>query len=155
MDQALEKEPSDLGGRPFGTFKLSVEDVEVRINTWMDSFKEKGERDGQVPTVSSLAFDLGITRRTILEYEKRDAYQAMIERAKTFCEMHIEQKLFDPKVRPAGPICNLKANFGHKDGNETTKVNFNFSWNAVQQAAQNARRMLEDPDYVSDEPVDL
>jgi len=144
ISQDLEKEEGRLG-RPFGTFKLSVEDVEVRIKKWMDSFKEKSERDGQIPTISSLAYDLGIARRTLVNYQHRDAYKPILERAKSFCEMHIEQKLFDPKVRPAGPIFNLKANFGWKDGSEPRDINFNFSWNAVQREAEKRRKQLEEP----------
>ncbi len=118
----------------------------------MKSFEKDGERDGQVPTVSSLAFDLGITRRTILEYEKRDAYKAMIEKAKTFCEMHVEQKLFDPKVRPAGPIFNLKANYGWKDGSENKGINFNCSWNTVLIEAEKVRKKLKEPDHTIKRP---
>jgi len=146
ISQDLEKEEDRLG-RPFGTFKLSVEDVEVRIKKWMVSFKEKGERDGQTPTISSLAFDLGLSSRGLVNYQHRDAYKPMLERAKTFCEMHIEQKLFDPKIRPAGPIFNLKANFGWKDGSEPRDINFNFSWNAVQVEAEKRRKQLEEPDH--------
>ncbi len=159
MDQALEKISQDLEkeedrlGRPFGTFKLSVEDVVVRIKKWMVSFKEKGERDGQTPTISSLAYDLGIARRTLVDYQHRDAYKPMLERAKTFCEMHVEQKLFDPKVRPAGPIFNLKANFGWKDGSEPRDINFNFSWNSIQKEVEKRRRQLEDPNYIPDPDI--
>jgi len=127
--------------------RLSIDDVAKKIEEWMKAFEEGGKRYEQVPTVSSLAFDLGITRRTILEYEKRDAYKAMIEKAKTFCEMHVEQKLFDPKVQPAGPIFNLKANFGHKDGSESgANLNVNLSWNLVQKEAEKRRKQLEEPD---------
>ena len=147
ISQDLEKEEARLG-RPFGSFKLSIEDCKTRIEAWKETFKEGGERAGQVPTISSLAYDLGISRRTILEYEKRDAYKAMIEKAKTFCEMHVEQKLFDPKVQPAGPIFNLKANFGHKDGSESgANLNVNLNWNLVQKEAEKRRKQLEEPDH--------
>ena len=142
----VEKEEARLG-RPFGSFKLSIEDCKTRIEVWKETFKEGGERAGQVPTISSLAYDLGIARRTLVDYQHRDAYKPLLERAKAFCEMHVAQKLFDPKVRPAGPIFNLKANFGWKDGSEHKSVNFNFSWNAVQIEAEKLRKQLEEPEH--------
>jgi len=154
MDQALVKiiqgfkrDHKDLGGRPFGSFKLSIEDCKTRIEAWKETFKEGGERAGQVPTISSLAYDLGIARRTLVDYQHRDAYKPMLERAKTFCEMHSAQALFDPKIRPGGPIFNLKHNHGWKDGTENKGINFNFSWNAVQIEAEKVRKQLEEPDH--------
>ncbi len=154
MNQALEKISQDLVekeearlGRPFGSFKLSIEDCKTRIEAWKETFKEGGERAGQVPTISSLAYDLGIARRTLVDYQHRDDYKPMLVRAKLFCEIYIEQKLFDPKVRPAGPIFNLKANFGWKDGTEHGGINFNFSWNAVLMEAEKRRKQLEEPDH--------
>jgi len=152
MDQSLEKIIQDLEkeedrlGRPFGSFKLSIEDCKTRIEAWKETFKEGGERAGQVPTILSLAYDLGIARRTLVDYQHRDDYQPILERAKTFCEMHCAQKLFDPSIRPAGLIFNLKANHGWKDGTENKGINFNFSWNAVQKEAEKRRKQLEEPD---------
>ena len=141
----VEKEEARLG-RPFGSFKLSIEDCKTRIEVWKETFKEGGERAGQVPTISSLAYDLGIARRTLVDYQHRDAYKPMLERAKTFCEMHSAQALFDPKIRPGGPIFNLKHNHGWKDGTENKGINFNFSWNAVQIEAEKVRKQLKEPD---------
>ena len=118
ISQDLVEKEEDRLGRPFGTYKLSVIAVRETIDKWMKSFEKDGERDGQVPTLSCLAFDLGIARRTLVDYQHRDDYQPILERAKTFCEMHCAQKLFDPSIRPAGLIFNLKANHGWKDGTE-------------------------------------
>jgi len=153
MSHSLEKIIQDLGkeedrlGRPFGSFKLSIEDCKTKIEAWKETFKEGGERAGQVPTISSLAYDLGIARRTLVDYQHRDDYQPILERAKTFCEMHTAQKLFDPHIKPAGPIFTLKANHGWKDGTENKGINFNFSWNAVQVEAEKVRKQLEEPDH--------
>ena len=147
MFHSLEKISQDLEnrlGRPFGTFKLSIEDVKTRIEDWVVSFEEGGEREGQIPTISSLAYDLGICRRTLVDYQHRDAYKPMLDRAKTFCEMHVEQKLFDPKIRPAGPIFNLKANYGWKDGSQLD-VNVNLSWSAALREAEKQRKELNNP----------
>jgi len=149
MSHSLEKIIQDLWkeedrlGRPFGSFKLSIEDCKTKIEAWKETFKEGGERAGQVPTISSLAYDLGIARRTLVDYQHRDDYQPILERAKTFCEMHTAQKLFDPHIRPAGPIFTLKANHGWKDGTENKGINFNISWNSVQKEAEKRRKQLE------------
>jgi len=47
----------------------------------------------------------------------------------------------------AGPIFNLKANFGWKDGTEHGGINFNFSWNAILMEAEKRRKQLEEPDH--------
>jgi len=154
ISQDLEKEEDRLG-RPFGSFKLSIEDCKTRIEAWKETFKEGGERAGQVPTISSLAYDLGIARRTLVDYQHRDAYKPMLERAKTFCEMHSAQALFNPKIRPGGPIFNLKHNHGWKDGTENKGININnFTWNNVQIAAEKDRELLEAPDH-DREPIDI
>ncbi len=150
INQDLEKEENRLG-RPFGTYKLSVIAVRETIDKWMKSFEKDGERDGQVPTLSCLAFDLGIARRTLVDYQHRDDYRPILERAKTFCEIETAQKLFDPHIRPAGAIFTLKVNHGWKDGTKNKGINFN--WNAVQKEAEKRRRQLEDPNYIPDPDI--
>ena len=154
ISQDLVEKEEDRLGRPFGTYKLSVIAVRETIDKWMKSFEKDGERDGQVPTLSCLAFDLGIARRTLVDYQHRDPFKPMLERAKTFCEMHSAQALFDPKIRPGGPIFNLKHNHGWKDGTENKGINFNFSWNAVQIEAEKVRKQLEEPDHTIERSED-
>jgi len=141
-------------GKPLGSFLLSVEEVRTRVETWKESFKKGGSRHPDVPTLSSLAYDLGISVWTVNRYSKQDDYGPILARAKLFCEMHIEQKLFDPKLRPVGSIFNLKANFGWKDGSEAKATNINFTWNSVQIAAEKDRKQLEEPDD-GGEPIDI
>jgi len=133
-----------------GTFLLNVEEVRSKVEVWQESFKKDGERWGDVPTLSSLAYDLGITSQNLCHYQHRDDFKPILERAKTFCEMHSAQALFDPKIRPGGPIFNLKHNHAWKDGTENRGININFNWNTVQIEAEKARKQLEDPDYVPD-----
>ena len=142
-------------GRPYGSFQLSVIEVKEKVEKWMESFKGDGERKGMVPTLSCLAFDLGIARRTLVDYQHRDDYQPILERAKTFCEIETAQKLFDPHIRPAGAIFTLKANHGWKDGTEQKGINFNFSWNAVLVEAEKRRKQLGEPNHGREEPIDI
>ncbi len=146
ISQDLEKEKARLG-RPYGSFQLSVIEVKEKVEKWMESLKDDGERKGQVPTLACLAFDLGIARRTLVNYQHRDDYQPILERAKTFCEIETAQKLFDPHIRPAGAIFTLKANHGWKDRTEQKGININFNWNAVLVEAEKRRKQLEEPDH--------
>jgi len=134
-------------GRPYGSFQLSVIEVKEKVEKWMESFKGDGERKGMVPTLSCLAFDLGIARRTLNDYQHREEYSSILERAKLFCEIETFQKLFDPHIRPAGAIFTLKANHGWKDGSEQKGININFSWHSVQIEAEKVRKQLEEPDH--------
>ena len=134
-------------GRPLGSFKLSVEDVRTKIEEWKQSFKKDGERDGQTPTLSALAYDLGTTSQLLSRYSHKDDYAPLLSRAKQFCEMYAAQALFDPRLRPAGPIFTLKVNHGWKDGSEQKGINFNFSWNDLLKEAEKRRKQLEEPDH--------
>ena len=144
-------------GRPFGRYMFLPEEFEEKAEAFIASFDPKNRdnedsRYGTVPTITEFAYVMGASRRTILDYEKRDEYSDVIAKVKAFCEMHSEQKLFDPAIKGAGPIFNLKANYGWKDGNQLD-VNVNIGWNDVQMEAKKRRRMLEDPDYVPEEEV--
>lgn len=137
-------------GQPLGTCKFSVEEIRVKIESWKKSFEKKGERFGQVPTLVALAYDLGTTKELLSRYSHKDDYRPLLVHAKTFCEMHAAQALFNPRIRPAGPIFTLKANHGWKDGTENKDINFNFSWNTLLVEAEKARKLLENPSYDPD-----
>jgi len=152
MDEGLERISQEIGepapvGRPLGSFALDPQEMRKSVKEWFQSFEAGGDREGKVPTITDLAFHLGVTRATLWNYQKKDQFSPIIERAKTFCEMHAAQALFDPHIRPAGAIFTLKVNHGWKDGTENKGINFNFSWNAVQ---IEARKQLEEPDHTID-----
>ncbi len=70
-----------------------------------------------VPTVSGLAYTLGMTTEALRNYEQKDEFLATVKRAKQRVEMFLEQRLLEKWA--AGPIFNLKNNFGWKDKIET------------------------------------
>jgi hypothetical protein len=70
-----------------------------------------------VPTVSGLAFALGMSRQALLDYQKKDEFLDTVKRAKQRIELEVEQRLFGNSV--TGVIFNLKNNFGWKDKMET------------------------------------
>lgn len=70
-------------------------------------------------TVSGLARHLGLTRKTLLEYQKKygGEYAVIIEDAKTRIEEFVEACLFKSGIA-TGTIFNLKNNFGWSDKQE-------------------------------------
>lgn len=90
--------------------KLSDEDRQIAV-----------EIDDVVPTISGLAYTLGMAteslRRYGLESETRDnKFCATVKRAKQRVEMSLEQRLAGNAV--TGSIFSLKNNFGWKDKTE-------------------------------------
>jgi len=64
------------------------------------------------PTVTGLALALNMTRKGLIDYEKKDEFGNTIKKAKTRIEADLEQRLFGPSV--AGVIFNLRHNYGWK-----------------------------------------
>ena len=69
--------------------------------------------------VEGLSAYLEITRKTLAEYEKEPEFCNTIKKAKQRIAGDVENRLMDGK-NAAGPIFNLKNNFGWKDKQETT-----------------------------------
>jgi hypothetical protein len=107
----------------------SVEDLAERINEYFYScdtrlktvFTKEGELievpDPKPYTISGLAYFLGTSRQTLLNYEDRDEYFDTIKNAKARIEMYVEESLWTPKIA-SGVIFNLKNNFGWVDKSE-------------------------------------
>lgn len=90
----------------------------------------------KIPTITGLAFFLGTTRKTLLDYECCDSsnmlkgfddnvkadYIHIIKNAKARIEAGYEQLLFD-KNTVVGAIFTLKNNFGWVDKQKVERVN--------------------------------
>lgn len=63
------------------------------------------------PTLSGLAFSLGMTRETLYKYHKDDEFKELLDYAKTYIENYTEQKLFDRNTA-RGAEFSLSNNFG-------------------------------------------
>jgi len=72
--------------------------------------------DDLVPTVSGLAYALGMSTEAFRNYEDKDRFLATVKRAKQRIEISLEQRLAGNNV--AGAIFNLKNNFGWKDAKQ-------------------------------------
>jgi predicted transcriptional regulator len=84
------------------------------INKYFAECDEKGKPY----TVSGLAYALGTTRRTLLDYEEKDEYTHTIKSAKAKIERFNEEMLYSKDVSTTGVIFNLKNNYGWKDKQE-------------------------------------
>lgn len=69
-----------------------------------------------VPTISGLAYTLGMSTEAFRNYEQKDDFLATVKRAKQRVEMSLEQRLAGHAV--TGSIFSLKNNFGWKDKSE-------------------------------------
>ena len=72
------------------------------------------------PTISGLAYTLGMSTETLRNYGEDDKFIATVKRAKQLVEMSLEQRLY--AGAPVGAIFNLKNNFGWKDKTEQELV---------------------------------
>lgn len=68
------------------------------------------------PTISGLAYTLGMTTESLRNYGTKEEFSATVKRAKQRVEQHLEGHLYGNSV--AGAIFNLKNNFGWKDKTE-------------------------------------
>lgn len=93
----------------------NAEEMKVLIEQYFSSCNEVR----RPYTISGLARHLGLTRKTLLEYQKKYGgdYADVIEDAKTRIEEFVEACLFKPGIA-TGTIFNLKNNFGWNDKQE-------------------------------------
>jgi hypothetical protein len=83
-----------------------------------DAFIEIGDARIFAPTVSGLAYALGMSTQAVRDYECKEEFLGTIKGAKQKIEIALEQKLYGQTV--TGTIFNLKNNFGWKDKSEQT-----------------------------------
>ena len=104
-------------GRPF-CFD-SPEEMKQAIDMYFAACRPM-KSSGPPPTLSGLAYELGVDRRTIYNYSKRDKFADIVNRAKSRVEMYLEQRLDEGAV--AGTIFNLKNNYGWVDAQQVDKT---------------------------------
>jgi hypothetical protein len=120
-------DPISFIGRP-RKFK-TPEDMQTAI---IDYFKHCAAIK-EYPTVTGLAFHIGLTRQSLLDYQNEHStdnpgFLDTVKMAKEFIFSRYEQLLLQ-KDRPAGVIFALKNNFGWRDISElkhSGSVDHNF-----------------------------
>lgn len=113
-------------GRP-RAFK-SVEEVEEKINAYFNYCEEKEKPY----TMSGLAYYLGISRQTLVNYSNQDQFFDTIKKARDRVQMQLEENALSNKANPTFTIFNLKNNFDWKDkiehsSSEVENINKNIS----------------------------
>jgi hypothetical protein len=101
------------GGKP--PIYSNLADLEEAIESYFNTEAYMGAGDNRVfaPTMSGLAYHLGMCRQTLLNYKAKPQYMDTIKRARDYVAVALEQRLYGNNV--TGIIFNLKNNFGWKD----------------------------------------
>ena len=81
-----------------------------------ESIKMLKPIEDRVPTVSGLAYTLGVSTECLRNYGTQEEYSATVKKARQRVEISLEQRLAGTAV--TGAIFNLKNNFGWKDKTE-------------------------------------
>jgi hypothetical protein len=93
----------------------SPEELEECVNRYF----AKCEDLEKPPTMSGLAYELGIDRKTLINYSRKEAYFHTYKRARDRVEASMEDLLLSGKAT-AGVIFSFKNNFGWADKQEIT-----------------------------------
>lgn len=123
----------DLGGRPpiYEKTAEGIARLESDIAAYFDKCDNRIEdivtKDGvqlQVKnpepyTVAGLAVHLGMTRKCLLDYEKREGFSYTIKRAKTKIEAQVARRSMETPYS-TGCIFNLKTNFDYIEAKDKT-----------------------------------
>jgi len=98
---------------------------DARVTTRFDKDGEPINTLNPEPyTMSGLAYDLGIDRTTLINYEKKDEFFNTLKAAKQKVQRDVERRLMETPNQ-TGAIFNLKNNFGWVDKTESSNVNHN------------------------------
>lgn len=100
----------------------NVDEFENLISTYF----KKCQHDRAIPGIAGLSSFLGITRKTLLNYEKdsdREEYNEIVERAKTAIEAYNEQILYSKNNSGAKFV--LQNNYNYNAEQKTHNVNEN------------------------------
>lgn len=118
------------GGRPLKY--RTVEEMQIII----DEYFERQDREQRPYTVTGLAHALKIDREQLLEYVNRDMFSDSLKDARMRIQIYAEESLWACR-NPAGPIFNLKNNYGWRD---TQDVNVNVSGGFAERLTAAAER---------------
>ena len=91
-----------------------VKEVEEKINAYFNYCEEKEKPY----TMSGLAYYLGISRQTLVNYSNQDHFFDTIKKARDRVQMQLEENALSNKANTTFTIFNLKNNFDWKDSNE-------------------------------------
>ena len=88
-----------------------VKEVEEKINAYFNYCEEKEKPY----TMSGLAYYLGISRQTLVNYSNQDQFFDTIKKARDRVQMQLEENALSNKANPTLTILKLKNNLDRKD----------------------------------------
>lgn len=92
----------------------TAEELENRIEEYYKYCEEK-----EKPlTMGGLALFLGVARQTIINYNNKEEYGHIIDKARSRVEAEMEEKMLTGKLTTTGCIFSFKNNFGWSDRTE-------------------------------------
>ncbi len=103
--------------------QLYTEKDEPKVKQLIIDYFKQCDVDGRNYTMSGLAQALGMSRKTLVNYEKKELFYSLIKNAKQIVETQLEEKVIDKKEYCLGQIFNLKNNYGWKDQQEIKTTN--------------------------------
>lgn len=74
--------------------------------------------DPEPYTMSGLAYHLGMDRRSLLDYKKKDDFLPLLKRARAKVETDVERRMMHKDTFTPGLIFNAKNNFDWRDKTE-------------------------------------
>jgi len=98
-----------------------AEDLEKQI----DEFFGIRKKEGLPPTLEGLAYHLNVNRQTILNYEKKDGFAEVIDRAKLKIADIVMSNALIGEYNPTIAIWVSKNHYGYRDKVEQENVNYN------------------------------
>lgn len=136
----FEAAKRSVGGRP-PKFD-EPEEMQDAIDEYFETLSVSGEAFPIPPTVSGLAYHLGMSTEALRNYESKDRFLATVKRAKQRIEMYLERRLYGNS--PTGAIFNLKNNFKWKDVYENNNRNADMTEEEIDAAIDSRLAAIED-----------
>jgi hypothetical protein len=111
----------------------------------VDEYFARCKRKSLSCSMTGLALHLGVTRLTLINYQKTDIFGDILERAKLRCENLLEERMI-AGVAPTGMIFILKNNYGWTDKIDVNQtINGRLSISALFDEAQKLRSRDTEP----------
>ena len=88
-----------------------LEEFEILVDGYFADCEKKKKRPNHI----GLANHLGVLRRTLNDYSRKEGYSEVLEMAKQLIEEQRVDMLFDGKAHTAGVIFDLVNNYGWKN----------------------------------------
>lgn len=81
----------------------------------IDGYFEYCDKKGKYPCIAKLAYNLGISRQTLYNYEKKEQYSDIITDARNRIIASLEEEAIDPSRKNVSGIIFVMKNYGYSD----------------------------------------